>query len=78
MIYYILFIVIVLILGSPKVKGYFGETAVKVHLSRLNKKQYKTIHDVLIPNSKGITSQIDHIVVSPYGIFVIETKNYKG
>jgi hypothetical protein len=24
------------------------------------------------------TTQIDHIVVSNYGIFVIETKNYKG
>jgi hypothetical protein len=24
------------------------------------------------------TSQIDHVVVSNYGIFVIETKNYKG
>ena len=26
----------------------------------------------------GKTSQIDHVVVSNYGIFVIETKNYKG
>lgn len=24
------------------------------------------------------STQIDHVVVSPYGIFVIETKNYKG
>ena len=24
------------------------------------------------------TTQIDHVVVSNYGIFVIETKNYKG
>ena len=27
-------------------------------------------------NSKSV--QIDHIVVSPYGVFVIETKNYRG
>ncbi len=26
---------------------------------------------------KGIT-QIDHIIVSIYGVFIIETKNYKG
>ena len=31
----------------------------------------------MLKTSKG-TSQIDHIVVSVYGIFVIETKNYKG
>ena len=31
----------------------------------------------MIKASKG-SSQIDHIVVSIYGIFVIETKNYKG
>ena len=29
-------------------------------------------------NLDGWTSQIDHVVVSRYGIFVIETKNYKG
>ena len=32
----------------------------------------------MLKNSKGFTSQIDHIVLSEYGIFVIETKNYKG
>ena len=31
----------------------------------------------MLPTEKGST-QIDHIVVSLYGIFVIETKNYKG
>ena len=35
------------------------------------------MNDVLLPAKYG-TSQVDHIVVSPYGIFVIETKNYKG
>jgi predicted RNA-binding Zn-ribbon protein involved in translation (DUF1610 family) len=28
--------------------------------------------------SGEITSQIDHVVISDFGIFVIETKNYKG
>lgn len=40
-------------------------------------KEYHVFNDVLIKNNYG-TSQIDHLVVSPYGIFVIETKNYKG
>lgn len=39
--------------------------------------KYHVYNDVLIPTTNG-TSQIDHIIVSPYGIFVIETKNYKG
>lgn len=38
---------------------------------------YKIFKDVLIRNSYG-TSQVDHLIVSPYGIFVVETKNYKG
>ncbi len=32
---------------------------------------------MIVPNQQG-TSQIDHVVVSPFGIFVIETKNYTG
>lgn len=30
------------------------------------------------PKSRSGYSQIDHVVVSPYAIFVIETKNYNG
>lgn len=36
------------------------------------------INDVIIANLKGKTSQIDHILFTPYAIFVIETKNYSG
>lgn len=32
---------------------------------------------MVLPTPYG-SSQLDHIVVSPYGIFVIETKNYSG
>lgn len=46
-------------------------------LSKLDPNKYQIINDVLIKHEKG-TSQIDHIVVSNYGIFVIETKNFKG
>jgi hypothetical protein len=38
---------------------------------------YVVINDVILPTENG-TMQIDHIVVSIYGIFVIETKNYIG
>ena len=31
-----------------------------------------------MPDEQAGTTQIDHILLSPYGIFIIETKNYKG
>lgn len=74
----ILIITILLVLGMPKVKGFIGEASVRLYLNRLDKEKYKVFNDVLIPLPNRKTSQIDHVVVSPYGIFVIETKNYKG
>lgn len=58
-------------------KGKVGEVIVSNKLDGLPKDQYRVLNDVLLPTPKG-TSQIDHLVVSIYGIFVIETKNYKG
>ena len=46
-------------------------------LSKLPESDYKLIKDVTLPTSDG-TTQVDHIVVSKYGIFVVETKNMKG
>lgn len=63
-------------INRAKISGLWGEKKVSAVLSMLGK-EYKVFNDVLIKNSYG-TSQIDHLVVSPYGIFVIETKNYKG
>lgn len=63
--------------NSANIKGAVGETKVNATLYALGA-EYIPLHDVLIRNSKGTTSQIDHIVLSEYGIFVIETKHYKG
>ena len=46
-------------------------------LSSLDENEYKVLNDVMVRTQNGKTSQIDHIVVSAYGIFVIETKNYR-
>ncbi|EKY22068.1 nuclease-related domain-containing protein [Clostridium celatum] len=62
---------------KSKVKGYIGEIIVSKRLSKLNKKKYKVINNILL-KAPNTTTQIDHIVISIYGIFVIETKNYKG
>ena len=63
-------------LSSPDVIGKFGEKRVASKLDWLPK-EYITLNDIMLKTHNG-TTQIDHIVVSPYGIFVIETKNYKG
>ena len=59
-------------------KGWIGEKKTQFNLwLGLDSNLYQRFHDVIIPSSHG-TTQIDHILVSPFGIFVVETKNYKG
>ncbi len=62
---------------SPDEIGLDGEHKVN-HFLRSLGSEYILLHDLLIQNSDGSTSQIDHLVISEYGIFVIETKNYTG
>jgi hypothetical protein len=59
--------------------GELGEHKINIQLDQLPK-DCKYISDVMInnPKSRSGYSQIDHVVISPYGIFVIETKNYNG
>ncbi len=64
-------------LKSPLFKGWFGEKAVQARLGGLDETVYRPFHDLIIP-SRGTTTQIDHIYVSRFGIFVVETKNYSG
>jgi hypothetical protein len=62
----------------PRIKGALGERRTSSLLSRLDPDKYKTLNNVLLRLDDGRTSQIDHVVVSVYGIFVIEVKNYTG
>ncbi|SMF97042.1 Nuclease-related domain-containing protein [Methylomagnum ishizawai] len=63
---------------SKGFKGFAGEFRVRwsawLFLSR---SEYKALHNVTLPTHDG-TTQIDHIFVSRYGIFVVETKNFGG
>jgi predicted Zn-ribbon and HTH transcriptional regulator len=69
--------------NEPKVAptriGELGEYKINIQLDQLPK-EYKYLSDVLLPNpkSKSGYSQIDHVILTPYGVFVIETKNYAG
>lgn len=76
-IVFILIIVIVLKINSSKIKGSIGEAKVNTRLNFIGK-EYIVLKDILIKSSNGYTSQIDELVLSEYGLFVIETKNYKG
>lgn len=62
----------------PKLKGMIGESRVKKLLSKLDKDAYKLWNDLYIPNRKHNTSQVDHVLISENGLFVLETKNYAG
>lgn len=76
---YILPIILSVILARTYIKrrGKQGEHKVAKILKRLDKTKYITVNDLLTVNNENYT-QIDHIVFSIYGIFVIETKNYSG
>ena len=59
-------------------KGWFGEkkTSFNMWLS-LDTNIYRRYHNIIIPSRNG-TTQIDHLLVSQYGLFIVETKNKKG
>ena len=63
---------------SPIGKGIVGEGLLNFVINiALDKKKYQLLKNVTLPTEGG-TTQIDHIIVSQYGVFVLETKNYKG
>lgn len=65
-------------LKSAGFKGWLGEALVKLAAKlRLPTDTYHPIHNVTLPTEDGST-QIDHIFVSRFGVFLVETKNMKG
>jgi hypothetical protein len=62
--------------NSAKQKGKRGEMRVFSILMQLPD-EYTILNDLVFRTDKG-TTQIDHVVVSKYGVFAIETKNYRG
>lgn len=78
----VLFLVIIIIksLSSNSIikrRGKSGELSARSELLLLDTEKYKIFNDITVVNGNVMT-QIDHVVVSIYGIFVIETKNYSG
>lgn len=70
--------VLVAVMKSPWFKGIVGEFIINVSAKLLlDKEKYHLIKNVTLPTEDG-TTQIDHIIISVYGVFVVETKNMKG
>lgn len=75
----VIFVILSILLQwkMPVIKGKYGEWVVKTKLRNLGD-AYTVFHDVYIPNGERGLTQVDHIVTSVYGVFVIETKHYGG
>jgi hypothetical protein len=80
LLYYVTFVFVIAALTSfisgagTWSLGAEGEEKVAGHLGLLGD-PYRVIHDVVLP---GMTGNIDHIILGPNGVFVIETKNNNG
>jgi restriction system protein len=59
-------------------RGWIGEKKTAFFLwASLNRKTYHIFHNIILLSKNG-TTQIDHLIVSIYGLFIVETKNKKG
>lgn len=59
-------------------KGWIGEKKTTFYLwLSLHKKLYRRFNNIILPSNNG-TTQIDHLIVSVYGLFIVETKNKSG
>lgn len=72
------FIVLLTVFRSKRAerRGLKGERLISSVLSSLPA-EYTLYNDVYL-EVKGRSVQIDHVIISRYGVFVIETKNYTG
>lgn len=39
---------------------------------------YRIVRNLMLEDAAGATTQIDLVIVSPYGVFVVEVKNFRG
>jgi restriction system protein len=71
-------ILLIVYVGSHRFRGTSGQTRARRMLSaNLQKNQYTVVSDLTIPAGGG-TVRIDHLVISQFGIFVLESVNRRG
>lgn len=69
--------------GKSRRAGRKGERRVRRELRRLPRRDFTSLHDLMLPSGtdaegRQLYVQVDHVVVSTRGIFVIETKAMRG
>lgn len=67
-------------LASPAFKGWLGEKfVIRAALRKLDPPIYQHFHDLFLPrlDGQGIT-RIGHVVVSAFGVLVIDARKYRG
>lgn len=75
----VIVIIAELVARSPRNVELLGRREVARALRRLDPHHYTVINNVLLVSSDNTDiAQIDHIVVSTYGIFIIETSAHRG
>ncbi len=71
-------LLLIFFFASPRYRGDIAESRVRRILAQgLEKSRYTILNDVLVPSGGG-TIHIDHVVVSKFGIFVIESHYARG
>lgn len=66
-------------MDSKEFRGKAGEFLVNVaNETALDETVYHQYKNILLPSTDGTTTEIDHLIVSKHGIFVIETKTKTG
>lgn len=82
-IWYVAIVLPILILATivtiwgNQITGRAGKHWASEELRKLLQSEYRLLDD-LVPKDSTRLHQIDHVVVSVYGIYVVETKNYTG
>jgi Nuclease-related domain len=56
-------------------RGAAGERRTARVLAALERQGWAVLHDLALPGSRG---NIDHLVIGPGGVFVIDSKHYRG
>ncbi len=69
---------LIFFLASPRFRGDIAETRVRRILANgLEKNRYTVLDDLVLPSGGG-SVRLDHVVVSKFGIFVIESQYARG